>query len=154
MVNCLNPLYLDEEYARRTKWGGIISPPLMVRLWADCGSPPGASGPEIDWPPPDYEAEENIYPPTPGLKAINLGGGWEFFRVIRLGERIGSKQRLTDFYIKPIRYDPEAFWIATETIYLNQDLETVAINRNILIRHRDPEQIKATTPEQLAQLRP
>ena len=112
MVNCLNPLYLDEEYARKTRWGTIIAPPLLVRLWADAGGPLSASGPEIDWPPPDYATMESLYPPTPGIKAINLGGGWEFFEVIRPGDYIGSKVKLTDFYIKPMRYDIEAFWTA------------------------------------------
>jgi hypothetical protein len=55
-------------------------------------------------------------------------------------------------YLKRIKIDPEAFWIVTETLYLNQDERVVAVNQNTLIRHRDREQIAATTPEQLSLL--
>lgn len=29
-----NPLYTDEEYAKQTKHGGIIAPPVMVQTWS------------------------------------------------------------------------------------------------------------------------
>ena len=29
-----NPLYTDEEYASKTKYGGIIAPPTMVQTWS------------------------------------------------------------------------------------------------------------------------
>jgi uncharacterized protein len=29
-----NPLYTDEEYAKTTKYGGIIAPPTMVQTWS------------------------------------------------------------------------------------------------------------------------
>lgn len=157
MVKCNNPLYLDEEYAKKTMWGEIICPPLMIPIFGHLRYGPSSSGPEIDWPPlKEGEEEEStsILPPTAGKSAINLGGPMEFLKVVRLGDRIGHKEKLVDVYTKPIRFDPEAFWMATETIYVNQYLDTVAIVQNSLIKHRSPEEIKATTPEQLAQIKP
>ena len=29
-----NPLYTDEEYAKKTKHGGIIAPPVMAQVWS------------------------------------------------------------------------------------------------------------------------
>ena len=29
-----NPLYTDEEYAKKSKYGGIIAPPAMVQTWS------------------------------------------------------------------------------------------------------------------------
>lgn len=29
-----NPLYTDEEYAKKSKYGGIIAPPTMAQVWA------------------------------------------------------------------------------------------------------------------------
>lgn len=29
-----NPLYTDEEYAKKSKYGGIIAPPTMVQTWS------------------------------------------------------------------------------------------------------------------------
>ena len=157
MVKCNNPLYLDDGYAKKTKWGGIICPPLMIPIFGHLRYGPSSSGPETDWPPlKEGEEEEsaNILPPTAGKSAINLGGPIEFLKVVRLGDRIGHKEKLVDVYTKPIRFDPEAFWIATETIYVNQHMDTIANVQNSLIKHRSPEEIKATTPEQLAQIKP
>ncbi len=151
MVNCLNPLYLDEEYAKKTKWGGVICPPFMIASFARrTPSTISASGPEIDWPPArPAEEEERIQPPAAGNHGIAMGGETEFLKVVRIGDRIGFNQRLVDVYIKKIRIDPEAFWIATDTIYVNQYLETVAISHVWRIKHRSRDDIAATTPEQL-----
>ena len=85
-------------------------------------------------------------------RKINLGGTLEFRERVFVGDRLGSRKQLVDVYIKRIKIDPEAFWIVTDTIYVNQDERIVAVNRNTLIRHRSRELIAATTPEQLALL--
>ena len=157
MVRCENPLYLDEEYAKKTIWGGIICPPLMIPIFGLRRYGPSSSGPEIDWPPLKEGEEDDsamLVPPTAGKSVVNLGGPIEFIKVVRLGDRIGKKEKLVDIYLKPIRFDPEAFWIVSDTTYLNQYLDPVAILHNTLVKHRSPEEIKATTPEQLTQIQP
>jgi len=161
MVDLNNPLFLDPGYAKKTRWEAVVCPPLMIPIFATASlpGPLSASGPEIDWPPaspkePGHLDGQLIRPPTPGNRAINLGTDLEFFKVVKVGDLLGSKSRLVDIYIKPIRLDPEAFWLATDTIYVNQDQETVAVGHGLLIRHRDREQIAATTPEQLAHVAP
>jgi acyl dehydratase len=152
MVECDNPLFLDPEYAAGTRWGKVLCPPLMIPIFAAQSLPsrPSSSGPEIDWPRlAPGETVEELDPPTAGTRAINLGGETEFLEPVFVGDRLGSRRRLVDVYIKKIRIDPEAFWIVTDTIYYNQEERVVAVNHNTLIRHRDREQIAATTPEQL-----
>ncbi|HEY7067160.1 MAG TPA: MaoC family dehydratase N-terminal domain-containing protein [Chloroflexota bacterium] len=155
MVECDAPPFLDPAYAAGTAWGKVVCPPLMIPIFAAQSLPsrPSSSGPEIDWPPlaPGEEIEE-IDPPTPGTRSINLGGETEFLQPVFVGDRLGSARRLADVYIKKIRIDPEAFWLVTDTLYYNQDEQLVAVNHNTLIRHRDRAQIAATTPEQLAEL--
>ena len=156
MVNCNNPLYLDEQYAKKTRWGGIICPPLMIPIFGHLRYGPSSSGPEIEWPPATEGQEEEsgrLLPPTAGRWGINLGGPIEFLRAVRLGDRIGHKEKLTDVYMKPIRLDPEAFAIVTETIYVNQYWDVVAKVENTMVKHRNPDEIKATTPEQLLFIR-
>ena len=29
-----NPLYTDEEYASKSRYGGIVAPPTMVQTWS------------------------------------------------------------------------------------------------------------------------
>ncbi len=159
MVELNHPRYLDPEYAAATSWGKVECPPPMIPIFASAGQAGGlsSSGPAIDWPPAteaQRQAAEasNLQVPTPGSRGINMGTELEFFKRVFVGDRIGSKNKLVQVYIKPIRIDPEAFWIATDTVYLNQDLEVVAINHGLRIRHRDPKEIEATTPEQLEQV--
>lgn len=155
MVACDHPLYLDPDYAARTRWGRVLCPPLMIPIFATQSLPSrlSSSGPEIDWPPlPPGETIEDVDPPAPGTRSINLGGETEFLEPVFVGDRLGSRKRLVDVYVKKIRIDPEAFWIVTDTLYYNQDSRVVAVNHNTLIRHRDRAQIAATTPEQLALL--
>jgi N-terminal half of MaoC dehydratase len=155
MVECNQPLYLDPAYAAATRFGRVVCPPLMIPIFATLGLPsrPSSSGPAIDWPPvgPDGRADD-LDPPTAGTRSINLGGTLEFRERVFVGDRLGSKVRLVDVYLKRIKIDPEAFWIVTETLYLKQDERVVAVNQNTLIRHRDRDQIAATTPEQLSLL--
>lgn len=146
MVNCLNPLYLDEEYAKKTKWGGLICPPLMIPQIARTGWSPSPDGPEIDWPPVWLEEEGDIEPPTPGKKGFVLSTTLDFFKVVRIGDLLGSKEVLKDVYIKAIRFDPEAFWITREQVYLNQHMDTVAVRRILRVRHREPGETKTPTP--------
>ncbi len=63
-----NPLFLDEEYARKTRWGGIVAPPAMV-------------GTAI------------IAPGMRGVQWIYAGTEWEFFQVMRPGDIIVMRGR-------------------------------------------------------------
>ncbi|MBI2848499.1 MAG: MaoC family dehydratase N-terminal domain-containing protein [Chloroflexi bacterium] len=128
-----NPLFLDPEYAKKTKYGEVICPPLFIGI-------AGGSGP---WPPPKENAPTLPPVPTPGDRSINLTTEWEFFKPVKVGDRLWSKSRIADVYILSIRLDPQAFWTLTERIITNQDNEVVAIGRNLGLKHRTPEQIKA-----------
>ena len=127
-----NPLFLDPEYARKTKYGAVISPPLLIGNFA---------GPGI-WPPAE-EGQQLPTVPTAGDRGINLTTEYEFLKPVKVGDHLSVKSRIADVYIKPIRLDPKAFWTVTERIITNQDGEVVVIARNTGLRHRTPEQIKA-----------
>ncbi len=126
-----NPLFLDPEYAKKTKHGEVTCPPLFVGNFA---------GPGI-WPP---ATDLPALPPviTPGDRNINLTTEYEFFKPVKVGDHLSIKSRIADIYIKAIRLDPKAFWTETERIITNQNGEVVALARNIGLRHRTPEQVK------------
>lgn len=127
-----NPLFLDPEYAKKTKYGGVVSPPLLVGNFAGPGPwPPAREGPSL---PPI---------PSPGNRRINLTTEWEFLKPVKVGDHLSSTSRIADVYIKGIRLDPKAFWTVTERIIRNQQGEVVAIGRNIGLSHRTPEEVKA-----------
>ena len=131
MVDYDNPLFLDPEYAKKTKHGEVVCPPLFVHQFGGRGI----------WPPSEIPSLPR--PEALGTQAINLTTENEFFKTVKVGDRISVKQRFADVYIKSIRLDPKAFWMVNETIFTNQDGDVVAIWRNISLSHRTPEEVKA-----------
>jgi len=137
MVDDDNPLFLDPDYAKHTKYGGVVLPPFAPFGIMSGGSPAMMASVR------EGTGEEMIMPPAPGKFLINLAQEWEWFKPILVGDRLTTKVRLADVYIKPIRIDPKAFWTVIEMHISNQRGETVCMVRNILLRHRSPEEVAA-----------
>lgn len=141
MVDCTNPLYLDEEYAKKTKWGGIICPPLMIPAFAGADS-------QQDWPPQKAKKESDIMPPTPGDRSVGVMRHYEFYKVVRIGDRLASKRRLADVSMRPIKFDQEAFWITTEATCFNQYMDIVATVRRTSVKYRITKEKNKTSQTQ------
>ena len=133
MCGSTNPLFLDPEYAKTTKYGTVIAPAIMADNFA-------GNGP---WPPTDRAAGEMLTPPTPGSRNINLNTSWEFLKPIKVGDRLSGQSEVEDIYEKPIRLDPRSVWIVTKRTIYNQDGDVVAIGRTTLCKHRTPEEVAA-----------
>ncbi|UCC61363.1 MAG: MaoC family dehydratase N-terminal domain-containing protein [Dehalococcoidia bacterium] len=116
-----NPLYSDMEYAKESKYGGIIAPPQMVQAF--CMAPL--------WP----KRERN----DPMGKAVQMmmDAGYsgvvattttqEYFRPMRLGDQLS-------FTLKFVSVSPEkttrlgtGHFLTSEYTYRNQDGEVVCI---------------------------
>jgi acyl dehydratase len=69
-----NPLWTDEQYAGRTRWGQRLAPPCF--LYAV-----------------DYTV---VAPKLPGVQWIYAGTDWTWFDVVRSGDALDSTARLTD----------------------------------------------------------
>jgi acyl dehydratase len=125
-----NPLYLDPEYAKKTKFGDVPCPPLAIGMFGSQGMfPPGA-----------FSRLPNI--PTAGNVVINLTTEWEILKPVKVGDLISSRERIADVYIKSTKFDPKSFWTVTERVYSNQNGEDVAIGRNIGLRYRSKMQLE------------
>ncbi len=137
MVEDTNPLFLDPEYARGTRWGGVICPPSgwLALYFASLGP----------WPP----AFEPLVPvvPAPGKRIINMSQEVEWFDVIRVGDHLSVRRRIVDVFQKPIGIDPEAVWVVSELVISNQRDEVVCIIRNTHLFHRTPEEVAAAQQE-------
>lgn len=137
MTDDRNPLHLDPVHASETQYGGVICPPLLTAYFAGQGTVPLASQSGQGAP----GTRESI--PTPGKRGVNLTVDWEFYQPVRIGDRLSSKTRIADVYIKPIRVDPKAFWTVMERLIYNQNGELVAKGTNLGIRHRTESQVAA-----------
>lgn len=117
MVDDLNPRFLERGEC----------PPVMVDYFAGAGA----------WPP----AELDILPlvrqiPTPGDRLVNLGHEFEWFRTVRVGERLGARHRVLGIEARATRLDPLSVWIRTETTIVDEAGDVVARRLNQIMVHR------------------
>lgn len=107
-----NPLYRDPEFARATRWGGIIAPPTFL-----CSLMPPLPLPDIDF----------------GTSRLN--GGTNFYRYapVRPGDVIAGQARLVE--VRAIEGRSGAMLLQErELTYVNQHGTTVCVARGIAIQ--------------------
>ena len=140
MTHGLNPLFLDPEYGKNSKYGDNIAPGVMTDYFAGDGTWPNWGGGDLAGRALG-EAELDV--PTLGDRAINLSTTWEFLKPLKIGDRLWSEPGIADVYVKGIKIDPKAVWVVNETRFYNQNNELVAVSRNTGLRHRSPDEVKA-----------
>jgi len=116
-----NALWFDEEYAKQSRWGGIIAPPLFLLAIND-GMGPAASFVR-DIYRPDCVVNREKYPNFRG--SMQMNSDWEFFEPIRPGDKIDTKSKCTDIYWKQGKRYRLLFTFG-ETTYTNQKRQLVA----------------------------
>src|SRR5262249_30432703 len=79
-IGDLSPLYTDEEYARKTRWGRLLCPGVMLNTMDVLRAPGSAGLPEG----------------LPGVHAIWSGSHYEWERPLMLGDRVTSECYLKD----------------------------------------------------------
>ena len=114
-----NPLYRDEDFAARTRFGGIIAPPTLVcETNQYMVTPPGADGyMGHTWPLP-----------IPPSRMTRIGNAYEFFQPLRPTDRITATWRLTHLEARPTRLG-EMLFVDSDVRYTNQRGELLAVNR-------------------------
>jgi hypothetical protein len=124
MVEDDNPRFLTEGWC----------PPVLVDIFA-------AAGP---WPTSEPGLLGLIRQiPTPGDRLINLNQELEWFRAVRVGERLGCRHRILSVEVRPTRLDPLSVWVRTETVVVDARDEIVARTGNQILIHRTPEAVAA-----------
>jgi acyl dehydratase len=139
MIGDTNPLHLDPATAAAGPHGDVIVPLPLVAYFAGNGPWPPRDGPTPATGGFTYGV------PTPGDRGINMGVSWDYLEPVRIGDRLRAEVRVVDLYVKPIRLDPQAVWIVTETRLIRHDDVPVALVRNTLLVHRNPAQIAAAS---------
>jgi acyl dehydratase len=85
-----HPLFLDEAYADRSRFGGLICPPLAT--WKEWKQPINYFG----------AGQEGILEIPTSIKSYGFNGGaeWHFLRPAFVGDRMTRQYRVTDVYEK------------------------------------------------------
>ena len=115
-----NALWFDEEYAKKSRWGGLIAPPLYL-ITAHDG---------LEWPFEFFVwAYENLEKIPNFVETFEAETEWEFFEPVRPGDKIESDHRLADVYWKQgTKY--RLLFIFGKTVLTNQKGQVVAHNRS------------------------
>jgi acyl dehydratase len=107
-----NPLWLDEEYAKKTRWGCIIAPPTMLNSF---GAVRGDVG-------------------LPGLHGLWTEDEWEFFHPVRVDDAITVSGALVEVLERRSEMAGRMVEEITENVYRNQKGEIVAKARTHIRR--------------------
>lgn len=110
-----NPIFNDEEAARKTRHGGLIAPPTFLRSMS--------AGP----------AKVQVKSPYPA--ALDGGSEWEYFEPVRPGDRITVTIRIADMFERPGRLGNMLFTVR-ETRYVNQFGKVAALQRSTGISYQ------------------
>lgn len=121
-----NPLYWDEEYAKRAGFGGIIVPPGFFgwpARWGIAGPVFGSLSQEVTEAVAEAGYRRRLYG----------GTEYEFYRHIRAGDILSATPKIKDVYERQGKTGKMVF-LVIETTYINQNGELVAKGRETVIR--------------------
>lgn len=119
-----NPLYWDEEYARKTRYGGMIAPPTMIfELNHNIGD-------EVKEEDGGYS--DKIVLPPPLTRFVRGGNEYEFFQPVRPKDKITVKRKISQIYEKEGKAGNLVF-VHVEITYTNEKTELLGINRETFI---------------------
>jgi acyl dehydratase len=110
-----NALWFDEEYAKKSTWGGVIAPPLFLTSICD--------GLQFPTEFCRFYLFGNKLPTFE--RSLQALSEWEFFEPVRIGDKITFKTKLVDVHWKQGR-EYRLLFMVDETIFTNQKGQLVA----------------------------
>lgn len=113
-----NPIYVDEEYAKKTRHGGIIAPPTFATLL-------------------NREAPELHVPMKPFRVGLNGGTEHEIHQPIRPGMILTGRKKLAE--LKERKGKNPMVISVIETNYVDEKGSPVVTTRDTSIRVYDPQ---------------
>lgn len=136
-----DPVHWDEKYAERTKYGGVVCPPLFPLTYfrtSPSEPDPISQGARQD---PEFDGAVEGMLGTRGLPSIPLplarrlhgGNDIQVFQLAKPGERLKARSRIVDIHQREGRSGPMVF-VVTETTIWNHKDELLLISRQTIIR--------------------
>jgi acyl dehydratase len=121
-ISDLDPLYLDEAYAKTTEYGGIIAPPTFIfdvshNIFSDVGE----------------DGRDLARVTIPGLKLARGGNEYQFFYPARPGDIVHQKRKIIDIYERPSKAVGKILFVVYDITHTNQEGKLLGINRETLL---------------------
>ncbi len=121
-ISDLNPLYIDEKFAKKSKYGGLIAPPTFIfEVSQDIFAEVGEDGRDLSGVT------------IQGLNAVRGGNEYQFFEPARPGDLINRRRKITDIYEKKGKKVGKILFIVYETTYINQKHKLLAVCRETMM---------------------
>lgn len=154
MVEDANPLYAEGEYARSSRHGGVIAPPMGLITWMAGRAGRGGINPEapdVDYPdrkpwPPLTGEERSVrgrrgYDPPGAKDTIATISVQEYGVPLRPGDRVYSTGEVIN--CSPLKRTALGFgyFVTTLTTFYNQRDEIAGTNVFTLLRYGVPEEM-------------
>ena len=98
-----NPLWNDEDYGAKSRYGGLVAPPMWIYSCYQAG---GLG--------------------LPSFTGLHIGTEWVFNHVVKDGDEIRGVHIRTELSPKPVRHAKRALYQGTLNRYTNQRGEVVA----------------------------
>jgi len=119
-VGDLSPMYLDEEYAGKTRWGTLLAPPIMMNSMDTLRAVGSAGLPEG----------------LPGVHSIWSGSYYEYERPLQLGDVVHSKSYLKEVVERESGFaGGRGVYQTYEAVYWNQKDEKIGMRQDTWIRN-------------------
>ncbi len=124
-----NPLYVDQDYAQKSRFGGLLCPPLAT--WKDIAPPIGFFG---------AGQESHFEVPLPfNSYGLNGGSDWQFLRPAYVGAWVTRQFLITDIFEKQGRSGPLVFVIRQESL-TDQENRKISVADRVSIHRALPEE--------------
>ena len=118
-----NPLYCDPDYARNTRWGGLVAPGTMA---VSMGAPLRGD------PRPDHiaRAKRHLFQ---GIHQLHSGNQWEWYGPIRPGDRLYRFGGQESLEVKKSEFAGRSVIRVQRDVVMNQNAEIVCIYRPLMV---------------------
>lgn len=118
-----NPLYVDSDYARQTRWGAPVAPSIMIAI--------------VNEPLRGERLPKEVRARARGLFAgcqmFMSGGTWDWYRPIYPGDTIFSFEGEESVEVKPSEFGGRTVHIIRRYVKFNQRGEVVGVYRALRI---------------------
>lgn len=146
-VEDANPLYTDEEYAGKSKYRGIISPPAMVETWTH--APVWPDGQEMHYRHPERVPKKELVDPVEEcfnklgeagfFGAVDIDSTMEFVLPLFLGDVVTRRSELVSVTEEKKTRLGRGHFMSFAFHYSNQKSELVCNQTMTVFRFKPPE---------------
>ncbi len=121
-----NPVYLDEELAATTRFGGIVAPPAMLQTWT-MGRPRIEGIAERGGAPSDMTSDNpvSVLNEAGYVGTLATNSELEFERYLRPGDRLQTSTELQSISDRKTTSLGQGYFVTWVTTYTNGEDEVV-----------------------------